>query len=258
MPGGILGSLALFDALVAIHSQIHGDPEFTKTKESKLRPRLIALAIGTVQSQYQRELICAVFGLLCLVGRAAENAPREDEAGRPLPTSDLMGYGALAILFGPLLVGDLINSYSMKVADPGSGLVLLPLTPPKSRKQRKSKACKQEKSTIMTVDRILVANDITKMLIVHWRDVVRHLRSLNVLRTKRGAPVSAQRIQRDDMRSSASDSFSIHIPPDWSTKRPLSRHKERNTSPLTVSPTPSPSKSLQLIPPMSDFCLWKR
>ncbi|KAI0434621.1 hypothetical protein F5Y09DRAFT_337572 [Xylaria sp. FL1042] len=103
LPGGILGSLSLFDALVAIHTQLQGDAELHRTKESKLRARLIALAIGTVKSQYQRELICAVFGLLCLVGRIAENAPREDESGHPLPTTDLMGYNALGIVFGPLL-----------------------------------------------------------------------------------------------------------------------------------------------------------
>lgn len=136
LPGGILGSLSLFDALVAIHSQLQGDPEWHRTKESKLRARLIALAIGTVKSQYQRELICAVFGLLCLVGRFAENAPREDDSGRPLPTGDLMGYNALGIIFGPLLVGDMINNYSMKVADPSAGLVLLPVSPPRSRKER--------------------------------------------------------------------------------------------------------------------------
>jgi hypothetical protein len=178
LPGGILGSLGLFDALVAIHSQLHNTVETNRTKESKLRARMIALAICTVRSQYQRDLICAVFGLLCLVGRTAENTPREDDYGRPMPTSDLMGYNALAIIFGPLLVGDLLGSYSMKLADPVSGLVILPITQPGSGKYRRLKGLRKEKSGIMAVDRIMVANDITEMLLVHWRDVVRNLASL--------------------------------------------------------------------------------
>ncbi|KAH6640852.1 hypothetical protein F5144DRAFT_484371 [Chaetomium tenue] len=130
LPGGILGSLSLFDALVAIYSELKGEPEFLKTKQTKLRARLIALAIGTVRSRLRRDLICAVLGLLCLIGRAAEKAPREDEHGRPLPTSDLMGYNALGIVFGPLLVGDLLNSYTMQTISTTSGPALFPATPP--------------------------------------------------------------------------------------------------------------------------------
>ncbi|EAQ86576.1 hypothetical protein CHGG_07829 [Chaetomium globosum CBS 148.51] len=130
LPGGILGSLSLFDALVAIHSELKGGPEFLKTKQTKLRARLIALAIGTVKSRLRRDLICAVFGLLCLIGRAAEKAPREDEHGRPLPTSDLMGYNALGIVFGPLLVGDILNSYTIQAVDTTPGPALFSATPP--------------------------------------------------------------------------------------------------------------------------------
>lgn len=109
LPGGILGSLALFDALVAIHSQLNGEPEFPRTKQTKVRARLIALAVGTIKSQFRRELVCAVIGLLSLIGRVAEVTPREDVDGRPLPTADLMGYRALGIIFRPLFVGELLD-----------------------------------------------------------------------------------------------------------------------------------------------------
>jgi hypothetical protein len=206
LPGGILGSLSLFDALVTLYSQLNGDPELNRTKESKLRARLIALAIGTSSSHFRRDLICAVFGLLSLVGRAAETAPREDNRGRPLPTSDLMGYTALGIVFGPLLVGDLIDSYAMKVADPATGLVLLPMTPPKSRKERrKSKASEEHPTSMLTVDKIQVANSITEMVITHWREVVKHLRSLGVLKTQKDLVSLRDPIQRSSwLRSSAS------------------------------------------------------
>ncbi|KAK7749768.1 hypothetical protein SLS53_000347 [Cytospora paraplurivora] len=183
LPGGILGSLSLFDALVAINSQLFNDLEFSRTKQSKIRARLIALAVGTLRSQFRRELICSVFGLLCLLGRAAETAPREDEYGRPLPTSDLMGYNALGIVFGPLLVGDILGSHAVKLANPSAGLFLVPTSPqPKSKKEKK----KSKESTLdepqqafLDVDRIHIVNDITEMLITNWRDVVRQMRSLN-------------------------------------------------------------------------------
>lgn len=183
LPGGILGSLSLFDALVAINSQLFNDLEFSRTKQSKIRARLIALAVGSLRSQFRRELICSVFGLLCLLGRAAETAPREDEYGRPLPTSDLMGYNALGIVFGPLLVGDILGSHAVKLADPSAGLFLVPTSPqPKSKKEKKKSkepTTDEPQQAFLDVDRIHIANDITEMLITNWRDVVRQMRSLN-------------------------------------------------------------------------------
>lgn len=197
LPGGILGSLSLFDALVAINSQLYTDPEFSRTKQSKLRARLIALAVGTLRSQYRRELICAVFGLLCLLGRAAETAPREDESGRPLPTSDLMGYSALGIVFGPLLIGDMLGSHSVKLADPSSGLFLVPVSPQQKSKKEKKKAkesTNEPPQAFWDVDKIHVANDITEMLITNWRDVVKQMRnldgSLSILRHRSRASIS--------------------------------------------------------------------
>lgn len=240
LPGGILGSLTTFDALVAIHSQLHGEPEATRTKDSKLRARMIALAISTIQSRYQRDLVCAVFGLLCLVGRVAENAPREDDSGQPLPTSDLMGYNALSIVFGPLLVGELLNSYNMKITDPSGGLVLLPLSPSKHKKRKALKMSKE--SANMTVDRVHVANEITEMLIVHWRDVVRQLKELNVMSVKKEAPRPGRKKTRGLLKASMTETFSLRKPPDWSSGEPFQGLKGRTRSSVSASPTPPPSQ----------------
>lgn len=170
--------------MIAINSQLYGDPEFSRTKQSKIRARLIALAVSTLRSQFRRELICAVFGLLCLLGRAAETAPREDELGRPLPTSDLMGYNALGIVFGPLLVGDMLSSHTVKLADPVSGLFLAPNSPASTKSHKGKKKAKESAEDLalqpfLDVDKIHVANNITEMLVTNWRDVARQMRNLD-------------------------------------------------------------------------------
>ncbi|KAH6850848.1 Rho GTPase activation protein [Chaetomium sp. MPI-CAGE-AT-0009] len=228
LPGGILGSLSLFDALVAIHNELRGEPEFLKTKQTRLRARLIALAIGTVKSRLRRDLICAVFGLLCLIGRAAEKAPREDQHGRPLPTSDLMGYNALGIVFGPLLVGDLLTSYAMQVGNTAPGPAPFPATPPNNKKERRgSKVIEDAQQPSLAVDKIYMANNITEMLITHWREIVRHMRSLGVSKPDQDGP------QRNaGLRPSLSEGFALKIP------QPSSDRFKFGESPVPPSPTP--------------------
>jgi hypothetical protein len=235
LPGGILGSLSLFDALVAIQSRLNGEAEVLKTKQTKIRARLIALAIGTVRSQLRRDLICAVFGLLCLIGRAAETAPREDEHGRPLPTSDLMGYSALGIVFGPLLVGDLLNSYAMKAANVSpSGPALFPATPPNTRKERRrSRTSEDANPPALAVDKVYVANSITEMLTTHWREVVRHMRSLGVLKGGREVPQ-----RRTGLRPSVTEAFTLRMP------RPSPGPFHSGESSVPPSPTPDSGKSI--------------
>ncbi len=236
LPGGILGSLSIFDALVAIHSQLKGDPEANRTKQSKLRARLIALTIGGLKSQHRRELICAVFGLLSLIGRNAEKAPREDDHGRPLPTGDLMGYNALGIVFGPLLVSNLLDSYSMKIANPNAGLVLLPVTPPRSKKERRrSKAAEDTVPDVLAVNKVHVANCITEMLITHWREVVKHMKNLGVLKK------SGDTERTTWLRPSASESFFVKKPAEWSkSSRPVSVTFDTRESHSPVPPSPTP------------------
>ncbi|KAI6711458.1 hypothetical protein JHW43_006014 [Diplocarpon mali] len=237
LPGGILGTLQLFNSLISIQTQLRGDPELTRTKQSKVRARLIALAIATLRSQFRRELICAVFGLLSIIGRAAEIAPREDERGRPLPTSDLMGYGPLGIVFGPLLVGELLEDHTMRVANHQGGLVLLPISPPKSRKERHKKNKSGDEGTALDthVDKIKVANSIAEMLITHWRDVVRHMKNLGALKVVDTAKSMAIRGPRQPiLRPSASESFALRKPPDWDHFKSPIRRQDRS-----VSPTPA-------------------
>ncbi|KAF7881650.1 uncharacterized protein EAF02_006338 [Botrytis sinoallii] len=241
IPGGILGSLPLFDALVSIQTHLRGDPEMTRTKHSKVRARLIALSISTLRSTYRRELICAVLGLLCMVGRAAETARREDDRGRPLPTSDLMGYKPLGIVFGPLLVGDLMDNYNIRLANGHGSLVLTPLSPPKTKKERKKHKSAEEGVTFNNlVDKIKVAGEITEMLITHWRDVVRHMKNLEALTAVQGSKIMDIRGRKPPiLRPSMSESFSLRRPPDWTYDKP-NRNADRSQSPTPPQRRPSP------------------
>lgn len=232
LPGGILGNLSLFDAFVAIQGQLGGEAEFAKTRQSKLRARMIALAVGTVTSQLRRDLICAVFGLLCLIGRSAETAPREDEHGKPLLTSDLMDYNALGIVFGPLLVGDLLNSYIVDAALT-SDLEFPPVPPPNARRERRrsKKLEDSPQQPALAIDKIHLANSITEMLITHWREVVGHMKSLGVLEAGR------QSQRGVGLRSSTSGSFRMRMP--LSVSDPFNSDE----SPMPPSPTPESGTS---------------
>lgn len=230
LPGGILGSLSLFDAFVAIHSQLAGVPEFPRTKQTKIRARLIALAIGTVKSQYQRELICAVMGLLSHIGRVAEVAPREDDEGRPLPTTDLMGYAALGIVFGPLLINSLMEQYVMKLAVPEAGMVVLPSASQRIHRERQTSHSARPGAPV--VDKILIANDIAEMLISNWRDVVRQMK---VLGTHHLKDVSSSSQTPGNLKTSASDTFVMRLPQGFEQN---SNPKQTEKNARTGSPEP--------------------
>lgn len=237
LPGGILGKTWLFDAFVSIYCQLDSAAELMRTKQGKLRARLIALAIATVAPRYQRELICAVLGLLSMVGRAAETAPREDEHGRPLPTSDLMGYGALGTVFGPLLIGDLLDHHGLHPTIMHSSSAFTHRSPPKSSRgmHRKSKGADDLTTLPQNVDKIRLVNSITEMLIMHWRDVVRHMRNFGALRfMKQDRRLTGKR-PGSPSSPLASEAFSLRRPRDWDAERTSRHNTDRSRSPTPPS-----------------------
>jgi hypothetical protein len=167
IPGGVIGSLVVFDKLVTIQSQLSGDPEGLRTKQSKLRARLIALVISSVASKHRHHLICAVFGILSLIGRAAKNAPREDAQGLPLPTTDLMDYRALGVVFGPLLIDDLLTSYILKATGPVANSVDYGLSFESIERRKGGNDYRGPESSPPSRDKAHVAIEVAVMLITH-------------------------------------------------------------------------------------------
>lgn len=245
LAGGILGSLSLYDALVSIHSNLQGTPEEIRTRQSKVRSRLIALAIETEKSRFRRDLICAVFGLLSMIGRAAETSPREDHHGRPLPTSDLMGYGALGTVFGPLLIGDLLDSSTMVLAEPRGGLMVVPTNPSNSRRMRRriSKSAGDHASICINFQKVKTANSVVEMLITHWRDVICHMKDIHEGRRAANYAIleSTAQLQRF-LRPSASESM-LQKSKDWDSQR------------LSTTPSPSPSSRKYSMPITSSWLI---
>jgi hypothetical protein len=232
LPGGILGKAWLFDAFMSIYSQLDAEAELMRTKQTKVRARLIALAIATVAQRYQRELICAVLGLLSMIGRAAETAPREDEHGRPLPTSDLMGYGALGIVFGPLLMGDLLDNCDLCPAGPHGSLVFSQRSPPKSSKgkHKKNKSADESITLLQGTNKIRIVNNITEMLITHWRDVVRHMKNFGALRSMKQHHGLTRENTGWLAQSLPLELSAIQRPRAWDAEKTSIRHIDRSRS----------------------------
>ncbi|OAF55560.1 hypothetical protein VC83_07681 [Pseudogymnoascus destructans] len=249
LPGGILGKVWLFEALVTIHDQMGVAPDVVKTRQTKVRPRMIASAIASHPSRFQRDLICAVFGLLSMIGRASETARREDSDGRPLPTNELMGYGPLGTLFGPLLVGDLIYE-----CNPCRGEVTVEISqgrslPKKKSRHRKPKSAEESLlETKIASDKLKVAGGVAEMLITHWRDVVKQMRNLRNI----GSSVFQQYLQEQEqergkgkhplLKSSTSEYF-LRRPPDWNS---VDRDQSNGFGERNGSPTPPSLNQLRV------------
>lgn len=207
LPGGILGSVSLFDALVNIYEYQNKESETPQPQDPRVRAKLIALAISAVKSELRRDLICAVFGLLCLIGHAAEKAslktPSEGEGGQPVPGSDFMGYNALGIVFGPILLGDLLGLYnaSSSATAAATGSAQFPeVLPDGQLVQNKGKAPDDGIQQMpLGVDNIHLANSVTEMVLNHWRGVVDQMKRMDAL--KAGV-------------WSASDEYTLRVPRD--------------------------------------------
>jgi hypothetical protein len=236
LPNGLLGSRWIFDALIAIYRVLDADPETARTKQSKVRARLIALAVASIPSRYERELICAVMGLLCMIGRAAETAQREDDRGRPLPTSDLMGYGPLGTVFGPLLIGELIDTYGIRSPahlSKDGRFHTAGYSPPKSTKSKSKKNTSVDENVSLQYrgEKIRLANSIAEMLITNWREVVRHMRDLGALKSVKEHQIAIG-MTRHLLRPSASECFAIRRRPDWDREKvPSIQRTETSRSP---------------------------
>ena len=232
LPGGLLGSLSLFKAICGIDTKIQRSQEQSESDFIALKARLIALAISCVTSDHRFSLICAILGLAALIGHESEKAARKRPNDHG-PSSELMGYRALGVVLGPLLLGDAVNDAfgSETLAEQR---VQIADSPRKSRKQKRESVVEQKlgqnEALLAHVEKAKITAKVGEMLISMWKDVVKQLRDLAVNGTSGSQrSVDGQRLASGRSKftlSSSEDSFirgaqpsDVFVGPSESAKR---------------------------------------
>lgn len=179
VPGGILGSLSLFNALESIHKEFYANPDTTESHRREARARLIALAISSVTSQHRVSLICAVLGLAAVIGHETQTALDSNIESDQSPTTELMNYKGLGLVFAPLVIGDLTDGIELPSGGEraSAGALDLPNSLPKRRKENGRKPSVPKfpgMSTFLDMSgaRFKLVAGVFEMLLVNWRDVV--------------------------------------------------------------------------------------
>ncbi len=188
LPGGLLGSLELFEAFRDILHHLNFDPDMSGSERTALRAKLIALAIVSVTSTYRVYLIQAVLGLVAYFASEAERIQAEisimDDQEQPSQAnSELMGYQSFGVVLGPLLLGDLTNKIDISSRGSQEDATRPSTdTPKKTKKQKRSTALnKLEKDANLTaqVDRANLTAGIMHLLLLNWKDVVKQLQHIH-------------------------------------------------------------------------------
>ena len=182
LPGGLLGSLSLFKVICSIDTKAQRGPEQSEADFIAFKARLIALAISSVTSDHRFSLICAILGLAALIGHESEKVANE-RPGNCGPSSELMGYRALGVVLGPLLLGDDINDIFGRETLEGQNAQASDSSK-KSRRQKRVSTTEQKlgqnEALLAHVEKAKITARIGEMLISMWRDVVKQLRSLAI------------------------------------------------------------------------------
>lgn len=196
LPGGLLGSTSLFNALSSIEAkfrtsekalELASKPTLVRAvpKESKDRSsqaKLIALAIHSIKCAYRKALVVGFLGLAASIGYETEMAFADALAD----TSELMTYHSLGVVLGPVLVGD-----RMFVIDPAAW-PKVQVTDEASNDSDHHHSVSSKLHVPAGVndlkDHAMGTATVMEMLITIWRDVVTELRRIE----SRGCGLSAR------------------------------------------------------------------
>ena len=224
LPGGLLGSVELFEALEDILLKLNHDPDLTVSSHATLKAKLVALAISSANSHYRVYLIEAVLGLCAYFAFETEKCHAEQHDSRngigSTTKSELMGYQSLGVVFGPLLIGDLIDKIDLTSDSESQDSVTRQSSETRKSKKRKTHTVQDKlvKDATLTahVDRANLTASVMQQLLIVWRDVVKQLKHLG------GIHISA-------LNQSRSTSQIKEIPTRNTSKLSLSSEEEENT-----------------------------
>lgn len=186
LPGGLLGSKSLFNALSSIESKFRTSETASEqagkstlvrvvpkgSKDRSSQAKLIALAIHSINCAYRKALVIGFLGLAASIGYETEIAFADALAD----TSELMTYHSLGVVLGPVLVGDkmfVINSPAspkVQVTDDASN--------DSDHHQPVSSKLHVPAGVNDLKDHAMGTATVMEMLITIWRDVVTELRRI--------------------------------------------------------------------------------
>ncbi|KAI9698749.1 MAG: hypothetical protein M1836_003859 [Candelina mexicana] len=207
LPGGILGTMPLLKTLRDINTLLKPNPDLPESQKTKLRARLIALAIASLSSDHQTALISAVLGLTALVARAAEEASNGNEHERVSWAAELMTCRSLGVVFGPLLFGNRTEEIDLTPENNRGSLLVVPRSPQKRRRERRKNVNSPKKlgndSLALSVERAKVTAGIMEMLVSDWEDVVRQFRNIGVTEPQQSMPEPEIHVTTDNSKLGA-------------------------------------------------------
>ena len=174
LPGGILGSVELFNTINDISRHVPAASDSSQLEHQIDQARLIALALTSSQAKERVSVICAVFGLLTMV--AHETAKATALAGNG---QQLMNAQALGVVFGPLLLGCSMHYIDVSTEKQQRASSAAPTTWSKSSvKPSRTKASGNE-NLMLQLKRAKLVAGVTQFLITIWTNVVEQLRAID-------------------------------------------------------------------------------
>ena len=208
LPGGLLGSVELFEAIRNVTTNLQHDFQLSEPDLAKLKAKMIALAISSVASDYRLYLIQAVLGLVSYLGHEAEKLQAETASSDDdHPSSELMSYRSLGVVLGPLLLGDLTDSAVHGNGEGNAGTPRISLEIDSAKKFRKHKRkqsdMKLDQSATLAafVDRANRTAIVMQQLLLSWPQVVTQLRDINSTTTSSLKSGSKKRLKKRPSRT---------------------------------------------------------
>lgn len=188
LPGGLLGSPAVFQALYSIQSFLHPDPRLNPRIARKIRPRMIALAIASLNLHFRITLICAVFGLLRCLALSTHGVIEETKITKTPEAFTYLKEDSLGVIFGPLLLGDKSDQILLPCYEERGGLLVLPTVAPRPEEEPTKGKYKQKKNqgyVQLQREKARRAALVTEMIITEWENVVVEMKKIGALEVTR-------------------------------------------------------------------------
>ena len=200
LPGGILGSVSLFNALQEVEAQ----PENSRGDQhisTQMKIRLVALAVLSLGSSRRIAIVSAVFGLLSLLKQDPDDRSCPSPSAPRAKGSEAMSSKALAVVFAPTLLGNFTEQIDLRPPPSEKGQAKFLETPRRSfmhafKTPKHAKSDSQERSPEMNagIQRSNSAAAVIEFLVRNWEAIVREIQTLDSVPNSRRSSRSMQEL----------------------------------------------------------------